>query len=287
MNLKTWLCSLAVILPFAAQAQTAPQDVAPALRGTYAAPSCAAPERVLYVTARSVLRVAQDGESRLYRGQSIGTQSDWTVLNGTGTDAPRIILRAAEQGVVEGLPDAKLRDNQLPGDTPTQTYARCTEAPAILTPFGEGIAFLNGLEASEPSCQNGLDQTCLAALFTYADVTKDRALSTAEIARAVRGATWMLQVLEGAKTSELAVGYAASTLLGSTLAQVIVRSYDYDNSGTLSLAELNQDRQPFPLAVTGARSAAVAPVPLDKLLEALRPLRRNLGEAAQSLSHGH
>ncbi len=290
MNLRPWVFGLALVLPMAAQAQPQPpaqQDIAPALRGTYAAPSCADPAHVLHVTARSLLRMERGGTVRLYRGQSIATQNGWTILNGTGPESPRITLRAAGQNVDEVIPDAKLRDDQLPGDTQPLRYARCTEAPAALAAQAEGIAFLHNLEAMEPACQNGPTQACLEAFLAQADVSGDGTLSTAEVARVVRGAVWTLQVLDGARLDDLAAGYLGSVTLGTSLAQILVQAYDYDNSGTLSLAELTRDRQPFPL-VPGARSAAAPPVPLDSLLQQMRPLRSGLTDVGRFLfGHRH
>jgi len=271
--------ALALLAVLPAFSPAIAQDIPESMRGTYAAPSCAAATAAVHITSRSVVEMPRDGEQRLTRIARLGSAGDWTMLVATGADARRIMLRAAGTDVDVLVPDAKIRDDQLPGLATETRYERCTEAPTIVTLHAEGLAFLHALEAMEPVCGRNLGNAnaCLQAFFEYADISKDGKLSPAEIARALRGATWAIQMTEGADGTTLAAGYAGSALLGIAAAQVVVQAYDYDLSGSLSIAELTQDRMPVPL-MPPARTASVAPVPLDSLATQLGGLKEVLDQ---------
>lgn len=269
------LAALGLLAAFASTAAFA-QDIPEALRGTYAAPSCAEATTAVHITARSVVEMALEGEQRLIRARTLRQVQDWTLFTRDDPAASRILLRRTETGIEGASPEPKTRDDRLPGNIKPVSYDRCAEAPTLVALHAEGFAFLHALEAMEPVCGAGNDvQACLRAFFAYADVSRDEALSPAEIARALRGATWAVQMSEGADGATLAAGYAGSALLGIAVAQVVVQAYDYDLSGTLSLAELTQDRSPVALTPP-ARTASVPPLPLDALAGQLGGLKEAL-----------
>jgi hypothetical protein len=124
----------------------------------------------------------------------------------------------------------------------------------------------------------------MTAIFAWADVTRDGVLSPAELARLVRGATHMAMLATGAELDQLATAIGAGALGGIVAAQLLIQSYDYDGSGSLSQAEMLQDRSPMPgIAGPAAPPAtAVAGPPLAGAalvgqLGALRALLDQLG----------
>lgn len=268
------LVALALLAALPAVAQDLPEG----LRGTFAAPDCANAATAIHVTPRSVVRMSMEGEQRLLRAAQTRSVNNWTLAVGDGDDPQRVMLRATGDALEVAVPDAKTRDDRLPGNVTPLRLQRCTESPMLVSLHAEGLAFLHGLEAIEPVCEGGEASACLRGFFAYADITKDGKLSPAEIARALRGATWAVQMAEGADGGTLAAGYAGSALIGIAVAQILVQAYDYDLSGSLSIEELTQDRMPVAL-MPPARTASAAPLPLDALANQLGGLK----EAIQRL----
>lgn len=254
------------------------QDIPQPLRGTFAAPDCANATSAVQITPRSIVRMAMEGDQRLVRATQLYSAGDWVLAIGEGDDAPRVLLRGGGDALELAIPDPKTRDDQLPGNVTPTRLQRCTEAPLLVSLHAEGLAFLHALEAMEPVCEGGQAAACLGAFFAYADVTKDGKLSPAEITRALRGVTWAIQMSDGTDAETLAAGYVGAALAGVVVAQLVVPAYDYDQSGSLSMDELTQDRMPVAL-MPPARTASVAPLPLDALANQLGALR----EALQSL----
>lgn len=251
------------------------QDIPEGTRGTFAAPDCTTATTAVHITPRSIVRMAMDGEQRLFRAAHLRSAGDWTLAIGEGDDPPRILLRGSGDAVEVAVPDAKTRDDRLPGNVTPERLQRCTEAPVLVSLHAEGLAFLHALEAMEPACETGDAMACLRGFFDYADVTKDGKLSPAEIARALRGATWAVQMADGADGGTLAAGYAGSALIGIAVAQILVQAYDYDLSGSLSMEELTRDRMPVAL-MPPTRSVSAAPLPLDALANQLGGLKEAL-----------
>ncbi|MFC7610345.1 hypothetical protein [Teichococcus aestuarii] len=130
------LLSAPPLLPGAAKAQPQPAApppplaaVPPALRGPWFAGGCASPTAMLHVTARAVARLPADGPARLIRFAESRAQAGWTVGTGRGAEAPRILLRGDATALQTAEPDAKLRDDRLPGDTPLAAWSRCAAPP--------------------------------------------------------------------------------------------------------------------------------------------------------------
>jgi hypothetical protein len=248
---------LAVALLAAAPA--AAQGVPEALRGSWAEGECAAPAAILHLTARSAVRLPAEGEARLFRFRSLRMQDGWHVGTGGGAEAPRLMLRAAGDALDSAEPDAKTRDDRLPGGAPVTRWRRCAApTPGFALLHGEGLAFLGALERLEAACQGDAPQACIAALVAEADVSGDGMLSVAEIARLLRAAAWAMAVHDGADQGGIAAAAGLGGVAALAAARLLVESLDFDGDGRLSTAELAQDRTRFPGAAGSAEGRPVA-----------------------------
>lgn len=246
-----------------AAAPAAAQGVPEALRGSWAEGDCAAPTAILHVTARSAARLPAEGEARLFRFRTMRMHGEWQVGSGGGAEAPRLMLRAAGDALDSAEPDAKTRDDRLPGGAPVTRWRRCAApTPGFALLHGEGLAFLGTLERLEAACQGETARDCIAALVAEADVSGDGTLSVAELARLLRGAAWAMAAQDGAGQAGLAAAAGLGGVAALAAARLLVESLDYDGDGRLSAAELAQDRTRFPDA-TG--SAAGQPTAIEAL----------------------
>jgi YD repeat-containing protein len=103
------------------------------------------------------------------------------------------------------------------------------------------------------------------------DVSGDGLLASAEIARLLRGAAWVLAVQEGATQDVLVGAVGAGALAGILSARLLVESLDYDGDGRLSAAELTQDRAAGFARATGTPEGR--PLRTDGLTEGAGMLR--------------
>ncbi|HEY4254353.1 MAG TPA: EF-hand domain-containing protein [Roseomonas sp.] len=270
------LLLLALLLPGAALAQPAAPSPAPpaalpeAMRGNWTDGDCARPAAVLHVTPRAVARLPAESAGRLLRFSAIARHGDWVLGTADGAAAPRLLLRLQGDALETIEPEAKTRDDALPGPGLPQAWRRCPQwPPALVARNGEGIAFLGMLERIEAACGGDAGSAgCLAALYRAADVSGDGLLSTAELARLFRGAAWVAAIEEPADERMVLQGLSAAAAL--LLARGVVESLDYDGDGRLSLAELAQDHGGLP---ESGGTAEGSPVPLIGLTEALGALR--------------
>ncbi|MDB5369505.1 MAG: hand protein [Roseomonas sp.] len=265
----------ALLLGFAApaRAQQPALPVPEPLRGPWYQGECAAPEALLQLTARTAARLPDDGPARLIRFAEARAVDGWTMGIGRGAEAPRILLRGTATALETAEPDAKLRDDRLPGATPVQAWHRCPAAPpGIAALHGEGVTFLSALEGLEAACGTGSPspEICLAAVMREGDVSGDGRLSVAEIARLARGATWLLAAAEDATPETALVAGGGGMLAGVALGRLVMESLDYDGDGKLSVAELGQDRVAFGRA-TGTANGR--PLRLEGLQEGVALVR--------------
>lgn len=204
LALALLMVAAAPAMPLLAAGPAEAQGVPEALRGTWARGSCTAPEALLHVTARGVVRLPAAGPARLWCASArCATRQAGPWASAPG-QAPRVMLRPAEDAIDLAEPDAKLRDDRLPGETRVTRWLRC-QAPGVGNALlhGEGLAFLGTLERLEAACQAGPPASCLAVLVSEADVSGDQRLSSvAEVARLLRGAAWALAVQQGSEQSD-------------------------------------------------------------------------------------
>ncbi|WP_198366297.1 hypothetical protein [Roseomonas sp. KE0001] len=258
----------------AAPAAEAPPLATPAgLRGAWFAGDCAAPGAMLQVTARAVARLPADGPARLVRFTGMRQAEGWSIGTGRGAEAPRMMLRGDPASLESAEPDAKLRDDRLPGETPIRSWRRCPiPPPAFAARHGEGLAVLSSLEVLEAACGGPAASMagCIAALMGEADVSGDRLLSPAEISRLVRGMAWVLAAAEDAAPEALVAAGGGGVIAGMAVARLTLESLDYDGDGKLSATELAQDRSSFSRA-TG--SEAGRPLRLEGVQEGMSLMR--------------
>lgn len=241
-----WMAALALpvlllaAMPAAAQA---PHAIPVTLRGNWFAGSCEAPEAMLALTARSAARIGK-GPSRLDRFTALRDIPGWLLGTSEGVEAPRLLLRARDAGLETAEPDAKTLDANLPGDVPVSAWRRCEPPPlAWMLRHGEGAAVLGALERMEAGCVPGATAlACAEAVVAAADVSGDRLLGPAEIARIARGLGWMIAVRAGTAGDDDLISVGGPLLGGLAAARVMVGSLDYDGDGRLSARELAQDR---------------------------------------------
>ena len=267
-----WLAALLLLAPGLALGQGLPEG----LRGTWVQGDCASPAALLQVTARAAARVPPAGSGRLLRFTALREAGGWSIGTARGAEAPRLLLRPAGEALETAEPEAKQRDDQLPGAAPVTRWQRCAAVPAALAArHGEGFALLAALEHLEAACA-GEAGACLGALVAQADVSGDGELGSAELARLARGLGWVVALQDGATAETLGAATGAAGLAGVLAARLLVESLDYDGNGRLSPAELGQDR-----AALGAARGTAAGRPFDPALagpglDALRGLMSSL-----------
>lgn len=243
-----WLAAWLLLAPGLALGQGLPEG----LQGSWVQGECASPVALLQVTARAAARVPVTGHGRLLRFTGLREVAGWSLGTAGGTAAPRLLLRPAGEALETVEPEAKTRDDLLPGAAPLTRWQRCATVPAALAAqHGEGFALLAALEHLEAACA-GDAATCLGAVVAQADVSGDGQLGAAELARLVRGLGWVVALQEGASVEALGATTGAAGLAGVLAARLLVESLDYDGNGRLSAMELGQDR----LALGAARGTA-------------------------------
>jgi hypothetical protein len=243
-----------------------------ALRGAWFAGDCADPQAMLVLTGRAAARVEADAPARLFRFTTQRDAAGYMIGTAGGSEAPRLMFRAAPDGLQTITPDPKTRDDRLPGEAAPESWRRCDAPPAPLAALhGEGIAFLAALEQLEAACGRGTPGTCAEAILRLGDVSGDARLAPAELARLARGAAWVVAVQEGATQDVLASAVGAGALGGILAARLLVESLDYDADGRISLAELLQDRGPGFARAPG--TAEGRPLRLDGVTEGAGMLR--------------
>lgn len=259
------LCGAALALPAVAQGVPEP------LRGAWFAGDCADPQAMLVMTGRAAARVDAEAPARLVRFTESRAVGNWTLGVGVGAEAPRLLFRPAADGLETMEPDPKLRDDRLPGEGAPSVWRRCATPPAALAALhGEGVAVLAAVEHIEAACAGGPPAACAAAVVEQGDVSGDRLLSVAELARLVRGGAWILAAQEGATQDVLIGAVGVGTLGGVVAARLLMDSMDYDSDGRLSAAELAHDTAAFARA-TG--TTAGQPLRTDGLAEGASLLR--------------
>jgi len=267
------ICLLAA-MPTLAWADKVPSQ----MQGIWATPTCTAAQDTLAFF---------DG-FYLWLGEDETTLSGIELANSQPEEFTRLEESDGYPNFFQILPDGRLREAFLPEDaeltaTPDDTWATTDyESCGGTLPsdkvllHGEALAMLMVASRAQDACKQN-QATCATTLFTGIDVTGDGNLSTAELARLFRVAGYLAAVSEddGATDDDLATVLATSLPIAPLMASAIINSFDYDDNGALSLAEISQDRaagieglEPNASNVLGSR--------VDRMKDTLKPLGRLL-----------
>jgi hypothetical protein len=270
---------LLALLPFGSFATEVPD----ALTGIWATPNC--------TTATDTLV--------LYKGFYLWLGEDETALSGLSasdtqaTDWTRLEEPDGYPNFFMVLPDGRLRETFLPDGAPfvsnpteswqTTDYESCADAlprTKVLL-HGEPVAVLKVVSSVHNLCQTD-QQACANQLFAGLDISGDGKLSRAEIARVLRVTAYVAAVSEddAAQNDDLAGISAASLPIGPLMASAIVNSFDYDNDGLLSLAELSQDRGTLTSQLEPDTNDELSSR-LNQMKQAIKPLGRLLENFGQ------
>lgn len=286
MSFRHTLLGLAAMLPLAAPAIAQPtQPAAPGmgpgiatpLRGAWFKGACATPEAMLYVTPRSLAEIDPQGAVRVQRFVALREAGGWSIATARGAEAPRTMLRLENNQLSTAEPGPKLRDDAIPGETPIRPWGRCPAVPmGIAVEHGEGLAALGALERLEEACGlPGKDMRgCIETIVSVADVSGDKLLSSAELARLIRGLAWVVAAQEDGSATTMGAAAGGGAIGGMLAARLMIENLDYDGDGKLSRLELGQDRVMLP---DGSGAAAGTPLRTEGLGDGANLLRSLLG----------
>ena len=278
---------LIATLPAFALAQDTPEE----LIGIWATPNCSSATDTLVFFNGFYLWLGEE-ETTLS-----GLRLAGEVASGAGGEPPDDFIRLEESdgypNFFQVLPDGRLREAFLPDDAELSAkpdadwastdYQRCGNAlprDKVML-HGEALAVLSVVNDAQSVCSTN-QPACATTLFDGVDVTGDGTLSTAEIARLFRVAGYLAAVSEenGASNDDLAAVLATSLPVAPLMASAIVNSFDYDDNGTVSLAELSQDRISAMQGID-PKSGDELGSRLDRMKETLKPLGRILENFGQ------
>lgn len=275
-KLATCLLALVPALGFS-------EEVPDAMTGIWATPDCGSPTDTLVIYQSFYLWLGKD-ETALTGLTLPQSQPDGWIRLEESDGYPNFF---------QTLPDGRLRESFLPDDAEltavpsdqwqTTDYESCSNAlpRSQVLLHGEPVALLQVASRAQTLCQTNRE-ACANQLFAGMDVSGDGNLSTAEIARLVRVAAYVAAVSEDtpAQNDELAGVLAATLPLGPLMASAIINSFDYDDNGVVSLAELSQDRGTLIEQLEPDTGDALNSR-LNRMKDALKPLGRLLENFGQ------
>ena len=126
----------------------------------------------------------------------------------------------------------------------TFTYEKCDNTPiSVVLLFGEILSYMHS--KASLSCSNFSKNKgeCFEDLFSFFDISKNKALSNAEINRASKLLVFF-STINGQEFDEAGMfGIISSYAITPLLTKVILNNFDYDNSEDLTLVEMLQDRE--------------------------------------------
>lgn len=275
--------------------------------GTWATPTCEDPAFVSFGTAQLV--VARDREGRVWAFAKegfvpLGGEGGWTrVRYGSGLGAQVQLARP--------LADDRLEIADFTGPTPPRDdelasgaalpslggpwrlteYRRCAAVPGGVAALvhAEAAAVFESLRAVETGCAGADETACGGALMSAVDVSRDGHLSTAEVARVGRVVAYLAGIaplMEGGgepTTEQELAGYlGVATVLGPAVADLLVKSLDYDADGRISTVEMAQDRAVLSLTDAARLDPLAGTAGLGRVVTQLRQLVPLLGALARS-----
>ena len=175
------------------------------------------------------------------------TYKDWIYLDGEIFEFKNVFMKLnddilevvfEEQDNLDGSYDFLNNTNN------TFTYAKCDNTPASLTLlFGEVLSYMNS--KASLSCLNFSKnkRECFEDVFSFLDVSGNKALSNAEINRASKLLVFF-STINGQEFDEAGLfGIISSYAITPLLTKVILNNFDFDNSADLTLEEILQDRE--------------------------------------------
>ena len=175
------------------------------------------------------------------------TYKDWIYLDGEIFEFKNVFMRLSddilevvfeEQDNLDGSYDFLNNTNN------TFTYAKCDNTPASLTLlFGEVLSYMNS--KASLSCSNFSKNKgeCFEDVFSFLDVSGNKALSNAEINRASKLLVFF-STINGQEFDEAGLfGIISSYAITPLITKVILNNFDFDNSADLTLEEILQDRE--------------------------------------------
>ena len=175
------------------------------------------------------------------------TYENWTYLDGEIFEFKNVFMKLDNnilEVVFEELDNLEGSYDFLNNTNNTFTYAKCDNTPASITLlFGEVLSYMNS--KASLSCSNFSKNKgkCFEDLFSYLDISENKALSNAEINRASKLLVFFSTV-NGQEFNEAGMfGIISSYAITPLLTKVILTNFDFDNSEDLTLEEMLQDRE--------------------------------------------
>ncbi len=175
------------------------------------------------------------------------TYESWTYLDGEIFEFKNVFLKLDNdilEVVFEELDNLEGSYDFLNNTNNTFTYAKCDNTPGSITLlFGEVLSYMNS--KASLSCNNFSKNKgkCFEDLFSFLDISENKALSNAEINRASKLLVFFSTV-NGQEFNEAGIfGIISSYAITPLLTKVILTNFDFDNSEDLTLEEMLQDRE--------------------------------------------
>ena len=175
------------------------------------------------------------------------TYESWTYLDGEIFEFKNVFMKLDNdilEVVFEELDNLEGSYDFLNNTNNTFTYAKCDNTPASITLlFGEVLSYMNS--KASLSCSNFSKNKgkCFEDLFSFLDISENKALSNAEINRASKLLVFFSTV-NGQEFNEAGMfGIISSYAITPLLTKVILTNFDFDNSADLTLEEMLQDRE--------------------------------------------
>lgn len=175
------------------------------------------------------------------------TYEDWYYLDGEIFEFKNVFMKLNNdilEVVFEELDNPDGSYDFLNNTNNTFTYAKCDNTPASLTLiFGEVLSYMNS--KASLSCSNFSKNKgeCFEDVFSFLDVSGNKALSNAEINRASKLLVFF-STINGQEFNEAGMfGIISSYAITPLITKVILTNFDFDNSSDLTLEEILQDRE--------------------------------------------
>ena len=175
------------------------------------------------------------------------TYKDWIYLDGEIFEFKNVFMKLNDdilEVVFEEQDNPDESYDFLNNTNNTFTYAKCDNTPAsLILVFGEVLSYMNS--KASLSCSNFSKNKgeCFEDVFSFLDVSGNKALSNAEINRASKLLVFF-STINGQEFDEAGMfGIISSYAITPLLTKVVLNNFDFDNSADLTLEEILQDRE--------------------------------------------